>query len=106
VGVTNAIALILVGAMIYQIVPAVTGIKDFMGLHVLQMQQLIKDERDDSTQREKQWEIINKMQVLQHTDREAALRLEQQTCINTAKSSYQSQKCLDTRNAGEALGDN
>ena len=102
VGVSNVIALILVGAMVYSVTPAVNDIRDFMAEHVTQMGQLIQDEKDDAAQREKQWQIIGKIQSTAHKDREAALTLEQQTCINTAKSTYQSDKCLAIRNSAEA----
>lgn len=73
----------------------------FMETHALQMDQMIMDQKDTKAKLQVQWDTLANLEKIQHHDREAALRLEQQTCINTAKSSYQANKCLDIRNDSE-----
>ena len=102
VGPTAAIALFLVYFITIQMQPILQSMNGFMISHAAQMDALLKDERDDAEQRSKQWDLIRQIQDISHKDKEAALELEQQTCINTAKSPYQSQRCLEIRNEGEA----
>ena len=102
VGPTAVIAIFLVYVMAIQIVPTLRSLNEFTSMHLQQMQTLIGDEKDDAAQRQRQWDMIGRLQVLEHQDREAELALEYQTCINTAKSTYQSNKCEDLRNNGEA----
>ncbi len=105
VGPTAVIALGLVYWLTQSLSPVLGRMGEFMATHSVQMQDLIKDEQDDAKQRTTQWQEIARMQTQVHADKEAALKLEEQTCINTSKSTYQSQKCMDIRNGGEtALG--
>ena len=101
-GPTASIAVFLVYTVAGEVRPALQQIFAAMAAHQSQADTLIKDERDDSAQRGKQWEVISNLTKVEHEDREAALELEQQTCINTAKSPFQSQKCLEIRNQAEA----
>jgi hypothetical protein len=103
VGPTAVIAVFLVYVMAIQIVPTLRSLNDFTSMHLQQMQTLINDEKDDAAQRQRQWDMIGRLQTLEHQDREAELALEYQTCVNTAKSPYQSGKCEDLRNSGEAF---
>jgi hypothetical protein len=102
VGVTASIAIFLVWMMAGQITPMLEHMDSFMASDSQQMSDLEKHEQDDAVQRAKQWDLIGQMQESEHKDREAQLALEQQTCINVAKSAYQVQKCQEMRDAGEA----
>jgi ABC-type transport system involved in cytochrome bd biosynthesis fused ATPase/permease subunit len=108
VGPTAAIALFLVYFLAEQVAPTLDSIKSYMAEHIDQMQTVtteIKQEADaqekqEETQ-EKQWADLRNLSAQEHTDREKALALAQQECINVAKSPFQVQKCLDARNSSE-----
>ena len=101
-GPTAAIAVFLVWMMAGQVIPMLQQMTGFMQSHTQQMSDLLREEQDDAAQRARQWALIAEIQKDEHHDREAALALEQQTCINVAKSPYQVSKCQDVRDAGEA----
>lgn len=101
-GPTAAIAVFLVWMMAGQVIPMLQQMTGFMQSHTQQMSDLLREEQDDAAQRARQWALIAEIQKGEHHDREAALALEQQTCINVAKSAYQVQKCQDVRDTAEA----
>jgi hypothetical protein len=104
IGPTAVIALGLVYWLTQSLSPVLSKMNDFIMTHEQQTVDLIDEEKTDSSAIQKQWDLVGKMADMQHRDREASLKLEQQTCVNTAKSLYQSQKCLDIRNDGESIG--
>jgi hypothetical protein len=104
VGTTAAIALYLVYWQTQSLGGVLTNMTAFMAHHEAQEAQVIKDEEDDSKQRTSQWDMISKIQEAQRANYEAQLELEQQTCINAAKSNFQTDKCLAVRNNGEKIG--
>lgn len=101
-GPTAAIAVFLVWMMAGQVIPMLQQMTGFMQSHAQQMSDLLREEQDDAAERARQWALIAEIQKGEHHDREAALALEQQTCINVAKSAYQVQKCQDVRDTAEA----
>lgn len=101
-GPTASIAAFLVWMMAGQVIPMLQQMAVFMQSHTQQMADLMKEEQDDAAQRARQWSAISELEKNEHHDREAALALGQQTCINVAKSPYQVSKCQEVRDAGEA----
>lgn len=102
IGPTAAIAIFLVYVLAAQVTPALDAIKTFMALHVRQMQEMTEDIHTEQNVQSKQWETLKGLSMQEHMDRERALAVQEQTCVNSAKSSFQTQKCMDARNAGEA----
>lgn len=98
IGPTAAIAIFLVYFLAMDLSPVLKNMNDFMIKHAAQMDMLITTEKADSEERKTQWITIGQ----EASDRESALQLEQQTCINTARSDYQSKQCLEIRNRLEA----
>ena len=104
IGATAVIAMYLVYWQTQTLGGVLTSMTTFMTHHEAQEAQVIKNEEDDSRQRTSQWEMIGKIQEAQRANYEAQLELEQQTCINAAKSNFQTDKCLAVRNNGEKIG--
>jgi hypothetical protein len=102
IGPTAAIAIFLVYTIAGEVVPTLQDMKLFIVAHEQQTAQILKEEQDDSAQRARQWQIIGTMQNTEHRDREAALQIEQQTCVNTAgKDDSKRDKCLSIRDQEE-----
>lgn len=102
VGPTAAIAIFLVYILAAQVTPALDSIKGFMGQHVQQMQTMIDNVNKEADIEAKQWADLKQISDREHADREKSLAVSEQTCINAAKSPYQTQQCLNARNQGEA----
>ena len=103
VGPTAAIAIFLVYVLAAQVNPALDSIKSYMATHVNQMQQMSDNISKEADIQTKQWEALKDVTVTEHKDREKALAVGEQTCVNAAKSPFQTQKCMDARNAGETV---
>ena len=103
-GPTACIALGLVYWMTQDLTPVLEHMNTFMDAHAAQMQQVISQQKSDDATQEKQWQLIAGMQAQTHRDREASFQIEQQVCINAAKSTFQANKCLDARNTAEQGG--
>ena len=101
VGPTAAIALFLVYVLANQVEPALDSIKSFMAEHTQQMQTLDEQIKTENETSAKQWDDLKGVTAQEHTDHERALAVQEQTCINSSKSGFQTQKCIDARNAGE-----
>lgn len=105
VGPTAAIAIFLVYVLAAQVQPALSDIKGFMAQHVTQMQVMSEQLAKEDDVQQKQWESMQRITTQEHTDREKALAVDEQTCINSAKSPYQTQQCISARNLGEGMVD-
>ena len=103
VGPTAAIAIFLVYVLAAQVTPAIDSIKSYMAEHITQMQVMSDNVAKEADTQSKQWEALRDITALQHKDRERALAVTEQLCINEAKSEYQMQKCVAARNEGEAV---
>lgn len=101
VGPTAAIAIFLVYVIAAQVNPALDSIKDFMQQHVDQSTSMIENMKQQADIESKQWDALSKIAATEHADHEKALALQEQTCINGAKSQFQTQKCIEARNVGE-----
>jgi hypothetical protein len=94
VGPTAAIAI----GLTYWVTQSLAPVLQHMDTFMVQQQ---TTNADDTAQRLKEWQMIATIQAQNHRDREAAFQIEQQVCINDAKSSYQVSKCTDARNVAE-----
>ena len=102
-GPTAAIAVFLVWMMAGQVIPM---LQQMTGIYAIAYAADVRpaSKRSRTTRRSARGNgrLIAELEKSEHHDREAALALEQQTCINVAKSAYQVQKCQDVRDTAEA----
>lgn len=113
IGLTGTIALALLailGYVAFKGVPAIVELTVAIQRNTDTVTQINKaQEYNQSVIVSNQTKIIDAEQemIAQHSQlvnailpRETALNLEEQTCLNTAKSSYQQQQCMNIRNGG------
>ena len=105
VGPTAAIAIFLVYVLAAQVNPALESIKSFMQEHNQQMQQVVDQIKTEQDTQAKQWGDLRTVTANEHADHEKAIAVAEQSCVNAAKSAFQTQKCMDARNLGEAAVD-
>src|ERR1039458_8622963 len=98
IGSTAVIALYLVYWQTQTLGGVLNKMTDFMVHHEVQEEEMLKNEQDDGLQRIAQWKLISDIEAAQRQNYEAQLELEQQTCINAAKTPFQTDKCLAVRN--------
>ena len=105
IGPTAAIAIFLVYVLAEQVNPALESIKSFMQEHNQQMQQVVDQIKTEQDTQAKQWGDLRAVTANEHADHEKAIAVAEQSCVNAAKSAFQTQKCMDARNMGEAAVD-
>jgi hypothetical protein len=94
VGPTAAIAV----GLTYWVTQSLTPVLQHMDLFIVQQQTA---DTESAQEHLKEWEMLATIQAQDHRDSEAIFQIEQQVCVNAAKSPYQAAKCTDARNAAE-----